>query len=167
MTEIAVDFRLGPDLSSRIVSFWGEGYGGYSHSASLLASGIYLDSRSDVVAGVPPGVQLRHPDSEPWIRRRRATLAVSTEDYWKWEGRLRSHLNDAYDPASIWAFITGRNTPGTKGHWICSALVLDGLQALDLIPTDFPVPLHQVTPNALLLVLAALGFTIGPEVWAK
>lgn len=162
MSEIRFDFLLGPDLSSRFIAWYGNGYGGYSHVAPLLADGRYLDARSDVLNGVPAGVHIRAPESEHWIKKRRASLTVPPACYEAWEANLRARINDGYGKVDIWGFITGRNTH-QNGHWICSAHAINSVQHVKIVPYPLPVLAHQITPNSALLILATAGFTIGPE----
>lgn len=162
MSEIAFDFLLGPDLTSRFIAWYGNGYGGYSHVAPVLADGRYLDARSDVLNGVPAGIHIREPMSEDWIKKRRATLLVKGDVYDAWEANLRARINDLYGKTDIWGFITGHNEHD-DGHWICSAHAIDSVQHIELVPYPLPVPAHQITPNSALLILATIGFTIGDD----
>jgi hypothetical protein len=159
--QIIVDFLLGPDFWSRSIAWYGEGYDGYSHCAGLLADGRYLDSRADVIAGVPAGVQIRLPKTERWVKRRRATLQVPQQIYDGWEMALRAKIGTPYAKSDILGFILGRPLH-EAGHWDCSATQVNAVQRVKIVPYPLPVPAHQVTPNTLLLILATAGFTIGP-----
>jgi hypothetical protein len=152
MSEIVVDFLLGPDWSSQLISWWGQGYGGYSHAAGLLSTGMYVDARLD------GGVKVRDPKAEKWKRKTRASLSVSITEYSAWERALLAKLGDPYGQSDIIAFITGREDKAV-GHWICSALQIETLQEINRVPS-LPVKPHQVTPNSLLLIMAAVGFEI-------
>jgi hypothetical protein len=161
VSEIAVDFLLGPDWPSRLIAWYGEGYGGFSHCASVLADGRYLDARNDVLGGVPAGVHIRLPETERWVKKQRATLQVSLTEYNAWESNLRARIGDPYAKSDIWGFIIGKDEH-EAGHWECSAHALDAVQHVHRVPFPLPIPAHQITPNACLLILAAVGFTIGP-----
>jgi hypothetical protein len=165
MATIAIDFLLGTDWSSRLIAWWGEGYGGYSHCASVLADGRYLDARSDVLAGVPAGIHIRQPATETWIKKRRATLDVTPAEYASWEGNLRAKITDDYGRADILAFITGQDWH-QPGRWICSALAINAVQHIRKVPYPLPMPAHQISPNMALAIVATAGFQIGPEVTA-
>lgn len=164
MAEIAVDFLLGPDLSSRFIAWFGDGTGGYSHCASVLSDGRYLDARSDWCGDVEPGVHIRMPYTERWIKRRRASLDVTEDEYAAWEANLRAKITDGYGGDDIWDFILGRSGH-EDGHWICSALAVNAVQHIRRVPYPLPLPAHSITPTACLLILATAGFTIGPEVF--
>lgn len=192
MPQIAIDFLRGPDWSSRLIAWFGQGAGGYSHVASVLADGRYLDARSDVLERVdpnckvpeivPPGVHIRDPKSERWIKRRRATLDVSQADYDAWEGSLRAKVTDGYGKVDIVDFIFG-HARHIAGHYICSALAINAVQhmcrawtgpslvmndmrRLGYVPYPLSIPAHQITPNAALLLVEEAGFTLGPEEFA-
>lgn len=172
MSQIAIDFLLGPDWSSRLIAWYGQGYGGYSHVASVLKDGRYLDARSDVLYGVPAGVHIRHPDTERWIKKRRATLEVTPEEYAAWEANLRAKITDPYAKGDILDFILGRSGH-TAGQWICSATAINAVQHVSrswhpshpgYIPYPLPIPAHEISPNTALLIVATAGFAIGEEV---
>lgn len=169
MSEIAIDFLAGTNLSSKLIDWFGGGPG-YSHCASVLADGRYLDARSDVLSGVPAGVHIRIPTTEKWVRKQRATLQVSAAEYQAWEDNLRAKITDQYDKQAILGFLEGKSIH-TAGQYICSALAINAVQHISrswtpehigFIPFPLPVPAHEISPNAALLILATAGFSIGP-----
>jgi hypothetical protein len=174
MSEIAIEFLMGPDRSSRLISWFGQGPDGVSHSASLLKDGRYLDARNDVLNGVPSGVHIRDPKTEKWIRKRRATLEVTDEEYQTWEDSLRLKIGDQYGRSDIMEFMfdRGKHQPG---HYICSALAINAVQHvsrvhwkpghLGFIPFPLPIPAHQISPNAALLIVATAGFTVSDWIY--
>jgi hypothetical protein len=182
MSEIAVDFLLGPDWSSRLIARYGIQTGGWSHCASVLKDGRYLDARSDVLHRVdktcnvpdivPAGVHIRDPKSEKWVRKQRATLQVTDAEYDDWEANLRAKITTAYGRSDIVNIILGR--PGhVAGQWICSALMINAVQHvsrswtaphLGRVPYPLPAPAHQISPDMALMILATAGFTLGPIV---
>ena len=54
----------------------------------------------DKIAGVPPGVQIRKPDTEKWLTKRRASLEVDQATYEAWEASLRAKITDGYGDAT-------------------------------------------------------------------
>jgi hypothetical protein len=173
MSEIAVDFLLGPDCTSRIIARYGANTGGWSHCASVLKDGRYLDARSDVLDGVPAGVHIRQPTSERWVRKRRATLQVTDGEYDDWEANLRAKITTAYGRSDIVNILLGR--PGhVAGQWICSALAINAVQHisrswtqphLGFVPYPLPYEAHEISPDVALMILATAGFTIGDVVY--
>jgi hypothetical protein len=157
VSEIAVDFLLGPGLLSRAIAWYGNGYGGYSHAAGVMADGIhYLDSRSDIINDVPAGVQLRKIASERAVKRTRCVISCPLAEYQAWEDEGRRMIGDPYGTTDIWAFITGREEH-TRGQWICSATQHRLLRRIGYL-RKLSIPDHQVTPNSLLLVMEQAGF---------
>ena len=159
MNEIAIDFLMGPDWSSRLIGWFGAG--DWSHCASVLSDGRYLDARNDVIAGVPAGVQIRKPETEKWVRKRRATLQVSLTEYQEWEANLRAKLTTDYDREAIVGYLEGESRH-TAGRWICSALAINAVQHIHRVVYPLPKPAHLITPGEVLLIVATAGFTIGP-----
>ena len=162
MSTIALEFRLGPDWESRAIARFGHGPGGWSHVANVLADGRFLDARSDTLAGVKPGIHIRAPDSEAWVKRQRATLEVSAAVYDAWEANLRAKIGDVYALWDILGFFLDRmlHRPAT---YDCSALAVNALQHVGLVP--FPLegfPAHECTPNDVCLIAQVAGFTLGP-----
>jgi hypothetical protein len=170
--EIRLDFLMGPDASSKLISWFGTGPGGYSHVASVLSDGRYLDARNDVckrldkTVNVPdlvqPGVHIRDPKSEAWIRKRSATLTVTQAEYDEWEGNLRAKIGDAYGRSDIMEFLFDRGTH-EPGHYICSALAINALQHIKKVPYPLWIPAHQISPNTALSIVQTAGFVIGDE----
>ena len=167
---IAVDFLAGTDLFSGLIEKFGFPRG-YSHCASVLKDGRYLDSRSNVLGDVPVGVHIRDPQSEQWVRKRRASLVVPDDVYASWEANLRAHITADYDRYAILGFLEGKSIH-TAGKWICSALAINGVQhigrawtppRLGYVPFPLVVPAHEISPDVLLLILQTAGFTIGNE----
>jgi hypothetical protein len=171
VSEIAIDFLMGPDASSKLISWFGTGPGGYSHCAGVLADGRYIDARNDTchrvdkTCNVPdivlPGVHIRDPKSEKWIRKCRATLAVTQNEYAEWERNARDKIGDSYGRSDIMEFIFDRGTH-EPGHYICSAFQINELQHIQKVPFPLWLPAHQISPNMALSIVQTAGFTIGP-----
>lgn len=164
-TEIGIDFLLGKDLSSRLIGWYGCGYGGFSHAAPRLMNGDYIDARNNwtkTVDGktIPAGVQRRPEAVESWTKCVRATLPVSLAEYKAWEKYLRAGINQRYDQADILGFILGKPLTQGDGYWICSEWGASSLQAINRLPKEFPFPLRECTPNSLLWMVATAGFTL-------
>lgn len=169
MAQIAIDFLRGPDRLSQLISWFGQGPNGYSHAASVLKDGRYLDARNDVLAGVPAGVHIRDPKTERWVKKLRATLEVTDAEYDSWEASLRAKITDGYARGDILSFILNRDLH-VNGTYDCSELAINAVQHisrawepshLGYVPFPLPIPARQITPNAALLIVATAGFTIG------
>lgn len=158
---IRLQFVLGQNWSSRIIAYWGNGYGGYSHVDAILKSGELLGARDDVIkplGGGPivlPGVQVRPPYYERWVRRCVVEIDATPQQEKHWERWLRSQVGRQYDSGSIWGFILGREMHH-KGQWICSALQSEALELIGKFG-QIPTPPAQITPNSLLIAATAMG----------
>lgn len=171
MAQLAVDFLWGTGWTSALIGTFGFPQGP-SHCASVIkhepksylyaAGEAYIDARDNVIAGVPAGVHLRDPESEMCIKKQRATLQVTDAEYADWEASLRAKITTEYDRDAILGFLEGRSMH-TAGRWICSALAINAVQHIRKVPYPLPVPAHEISPDAALLILATAGFTIGPQ----
>lgn len=153
MSAIKLQFVLGAGLSSRLIAWYGQGYGGYSHVDAVLPDGSLLGARSDAVGGKSPGVQIRPQGYERWLKRCVVEIDATDAQAAAWEGWLRRQIGRPYDHAAIVGFILGRRL-GDRGHWICSGCQFGALEAAGLLGPG-PVPPDEVTPNALLLLVTA------------
>jgi len=150
-------FVLGSDYSSRLIAWWGQGYFGWSHVDALMPDGSCLGARSDVINGIPAGVQIRPPGYEKWKRRCLVRMPCTAGEAAEWEVYLRSQVGDPYDKSDILGLIIGKPM-SSAGHWICSALQTNALERIGRLPHLCITP-QQVSPNTLLAVLSALGAT--------
>lgn len=157
MNQIRLQFVLGAGIGSRLIAWWGNGYGGFSHVDAIMADKSCIGARSDKIGLELSGVQRRPAGYEKWVNRRVASLDVKPEEYKAWEDYLIQQVNLPYDKGDIIGLIIGRDL-SEKGHWICSELQTAALQRVSRLPLALPVPPQQVTPNSLLLMVAAVGF---------
>src|ERR1700679_808009 len=130
MAEIAVDFLLGSDWTSRLIAWFGLGAGGYSHCASVIVDAHggerYLDARNDEIAGVPPGVHIREIATEEWVKKRRASLTVTQAEYDDWEANLRAKITDGYAQSDILGYLLNKDLH-RNGTYVCSALAVNAV----------------------------------------
>jgi len=148
-------FVLGADLSSRLVAWYGQGYGGWSHVDAVLSDGSLLGARSDTIKDIAPGVRIRPPNYEPWTRAMVLTLKATPREDAAWESYLHSQIGHGYDKADIWGFILGKPLE-SPGHWICSALQLNALQVIGRLHKLCITP-QQCPPNMFSVILSTLG----------
>jgi hypothetical protein len=156
MGQLSWQFVLGADAASQIIAWWGQGYGGYSHVDFLLPSGECLGARSDVINGIPAGVQIRPAGYAKWKARRVVTLQCTEEESAAGEAFLRNQIGDKYDKRDILGLLIGRPISSGKGYWICSAVELAMLEFINRMP-KFSVTPQQCPPNMLLVILEAIG----------
>lgn len=157
---IHLQFVLGAGLSSRLIAWWGEGYGGYSHVDAVLSDGTLVGARSDRITfkghTYPAGVQIRPQGYEKWKRRTVVAIPCDVLLAGQWEHFLRCQIDKPYDKQAIWGFLFGQRKHA-RGHWICSALQRNELRRIGTL-RPCPTPVSQTTPDALFqIVTAGLG----------
>lgn len=152
-------FVLGQGISSRLIAWFGQGYGGWSHVDFLMPDGSCLGARSDVVTAegkaYPAGVEIRPAGYETWKRRSVMRLACTERQASHARSFLRKQIGCGYDKADIWGFILGREMK-TEGEWVCSAVQLEMMETVGLIPRMHVTP-QQCPPNMLFSVINAIG----------
>jgi hypothetical protein len=151
---IRLQFVLGAGLSSRLIAWYGQGYGGYSHVDAIISNGKLLGARSDNIGG-GAGVLARPPDYERWKRRCVVSVKATDKQARDWEKFLLSQLGKPYDKTDILGLIIGKPIM-SAGHWICSALQTAALHASGIFPAMPEVP-QQVPPNMLLFGVLTAG----------
>jgi hypothetical protein len=158
MPALRWQFVLGADWESRLIAWWGQGYGGYSHVDFLLPGGGCLGARSDRVGGLPRGVQLRPDNYEVWSKRTVLSLPCTQEESEEAVRFLVDQINDPYDKRDIWGLFIGRPISSGSGWWVCSALQLALARHLNKLPKLSITP-QQCSPNMLMVALEAIGAT--------
>jgi hypothetical protein len=159
MTVATLQFVLGQGLSSRVIAYWGQAYGGFSHVDAMIPTGDSYElygERSDRVGGKPPGLYPRPPEYESWVRVERVKIPMTSVQYDAWVRWYRRNVGRPYDIGTIWGDIFGR-ADHEPGRYICSAAAYEALHACG---KAHQAPYHpsQITPNALaLMVSAGLG----------
>ena len=145
-------FYRGAGFSSRLIEWFSAGP--FSHVAYEWDETYLLDSRADVVAGVPPGVQFRKIVSEP-DPHTIMELEVTLEQWNVFRDSLHRTLGRPYDKPGILGFATGRNWR-EPDSWFCSEADADSLEVAKVFEPLF-APANKVTPVALALLLSAKG----------
>ena len=156
MSELRWQFVLGEDFSSQLIAWYGQGYGGYSHVDFLLPGGGCVGARSDVIDGIPPGVQLRPDGYEKWKARKVLALSCTQSESDQAVGFVCGQIGDPYDKRDILGLLIGRPISSGSGYWICSALQLALLEDINRVPKLSLTP-QQCPPNMLAVILETLG----------
>ena len=149
---IDLQFVLGSGLSSRLIAWYGQGFGGWSHVDAVLPDGTLLGARDDKVGGQPAGVRIRPPFYEKWKRRTGVRIATSAQLAKIGNDWLLTQIGQAYDDAAIRGFITAR-PDHDAGRWICSALQRGRLAVMGVAGACSQVPVSQTTPDSLFQVV--------------
>ena len=158
-SAITLSFVCGKDVSSRLIAWWGSGYGGFSHVDAVLPDGTRLGARNDEVktpsGTYAAGVQIRPADYGVWIRRRDVSIPVSDFTFRRWLRSAKDRIGAHYDQGAIVDFVIGSKRLHEPGHWICSALQADLLACVGLLK-PVPIPFSQVTPDSLFLMVSQI-----------
>ena len=147
---ITLQFVRAPGLGSSLISAYERGWP--SHVDAVLPDGRLLGARSDVLAGVPAGVQIRPADYEQVSETRRIILTADAQTQLKFWAFLQSKIGAPYDTQAIFAFPFNQDW-GSPDSFICSGLQAAALAASGWFPRPLPLPHDMVTPWELLLCL--------------
>jgi len=150
---ITLQFVLGKGLSSQAIAWFNSGK--FSHVDCIFPDGTLLGARSDVILGIPPGVQIRPQGYEEWKIRYKMKLAATPLQEDRFYAFLQSQKGKPYDKTAIWGFAAGRDWR-EKDSWFCSELQAAALEYAALTPELYS-PVNKISPAALALVMSALG----------
>ena len=134
---------------------------GVSHVDCVMPDGSLAGARSDRIKppgsniAIEPGFRIRPDDYEHWERRDIVRLWVSKTAAKKRLAWIKHHIGDPYDTGAIIGFLLG-HADHDRGAYICSAAATASAVAGGIIGKP-PVPVSQITPNDLRLMLYAAG----------
>lgn len=151
--SIRLRFFSGTGFSSRLIEWFGAGL--FSHVAAIWDDTHLLDSRSDIVGGVPSGVWPRLQKDEKAPVTVDMELAATTDQVVLWRHFLSSQIGRPYDKPGILGFAFNRDWR-EPDSWFCSELQAAALEASGLCPT-LMVPNNKITPVALATIMSTLG----------
>ena len=150
---IKLQFLHGSGIDSKLIMWFGHG-ANFSHVDSILPDGSLLGSRSDVVMGVPAGVQIRPAAYVGDQKILKIDLPSPIEQEKAYYDFLNGELGKPYDKRGIVSFITGRNWQ-TPDAWFCSELVGTGLVRCGWFPHPLTTPTNKLDPAGLILAISA------------
>lgn len=156
MPQLQAQFVLGKGLSSWAISWFGGG--GYSHVDFVLPDGTLLGARSDKIGGKPPGVQIRPPNYDTWLRRTVVAKEVSAVTLDRCMGLAYSQIGKPYDKTAIWGFAAGRDWRADDS-WFCSELVTWIFETAEVFPSLI-IPANKIFPGESLAICNAAGFNV-------
>jgi hypothetical protein len=151
--HVTLQFVRGRGLASRLIAWFGGGPR-FSHVDVVLPDGTLLGSRSDRVAGVPSGVQIRPASYTTGEAALQVQLPCTPSHAKAFYEFLHAQLGKPYDHMSILGFIVGRNWR-EDDTWFCSELASAALEHAGLL-RQLAARASKITPGDLLLVLSAL-----------
>lgn len=145
---ITVGLVKGHGLASDLIRWLAKG--GWSHCVALVLPGgmEVIDARSDVIGGVPAGVQIRpisylKGEECLWLE-----IPCALEQEQAAEDAARSVLGRPYDVAGIIDFATGHADDSWKDaqDFFCSALGTWMLWKAGILGSDVLVPFTNIDP---------------------
>ena len=140
-------------FSSRAIEWFSSGY--FSHVAAIWSPTELLDSRSDVVGGVPPGVEMRLAKYETAQIMVDMELDCTPAQESNWRAFLIEQLHKPYDKPAILGFAFGRNWQ-EPDSWFCSELQAAALQECGRSPHLY-APANKINPVCFATIVSALG----------
>jgi hypothetical protein len=121
-----------------------------SHVEAVTPDGKYLGAHAD------GGTQERESGYDKATLKDEVFINLpatnqQTADFYAF---LRLHIGTPYDFQSILGFVM-REDMHTKGHAICSALIVLALRSCGWFPYRLAEPAHKIDPRDLFLILSA------------
>jgi hypothetical protein len=150
--SVKLRFVRGLDFSSRVISWFSAGH--LSHVDAVMPDGMLLGARSDVIQGIPTGVQVRPSRYEPVALEVVMDIPATAFQEAAFYGFLREQLGKPYDRSAIWAFAFNRDWHDTNA-WICSELQAAALESAGILPKLFE-EVNKITPVALADEVSAI-----------
>jgi hypothetical protein len=152
MGAITLQFTSNGDFGSRLIKWFDHGL--YSHVDTVMPGGSLLGARSDVVMGVPKGVQIRPAEYVLDFETRRVVLPVSDDVEKKYYTFLLNQVGKEYNQRAILAFFFGAEW-SNPANWFCSQLAIAGLIESGAIYKP-STPDSKIAPDDLLLICSVL-----------
>jgi len=152
MSAIVLQFVEGTGLGSGMIRWFG--HGSYSHVDAVLPDGSLLGARSDVIDGIPAGVQIRPADYVAKEKVTRISLPATHEQTREFYQFMHDEIGRPYNKIGILAFVVNANWTSI-GAWFCSQLVTAKLMSCKWL-RHLSEPANKVDPDDLFLILSAL-----------
>lgn len=150
-SAIVMQFSAQADFGAELIEWFG--HGAFSHVDSVLEDGRLLGARSDVCAGVPPGVQIRPQHYAPFSRVLRVELPAPEGVVRAYYEFVLAQVGKPYDKLGIAGFVVGRDWRDLAA-WFCSELNGRGLEpdVSGYFAYRLSTPANKLTPPDLVLV---------------
>lgn len=149
---ITLQFVCGTEISSRMIAWFGAGQ--FSHVDAVLHGGHLIGARSDTIGGQLPGVRIRPPGYDKWIRRVVMDVPATPEQTKKFYDFMLAQQGKPYDHMAILAFIVGRNWR-EDDSWICSECVTAAGEA-SVLP-ELLIAKSKINPGMCAIAFSAIG----------
>jgi hypothetical protein len=152
--KIVLQFAAMDDPASEAIKFFERGWP--SHVDAVLPDGRLLGARSDVVMGIPAGVQIRPAGYEEFTRTCVLTLETDPEIEKAFYSFLFTQLGKPYDKTAIVAFAFHRDWQ-EEDSWFCSEMQAAALLASKFLPNPLSEVANVITPRDCLLIASPWG----------
>jgi uncharacterized protein YycO len=129
----------------------------WSHVDTVMPGGSLLGARSDVIQGIPAGVQIRpanyvHKEHDRLKRVHIPCADAVAKAYYDF---VLAQVGKPYDKTAIFAFIVDRNWEAPDS-WFCSELCSAAAVHAKLFTYKLAVKHNKIDPGDLLFVLSAI-----------
>lgn len=151
---VRLRFVQGLGFSSRVIGWFSAGF--LSHVDAVMPDGSLLGSRSDIIEGVPTGVQVRPPAYEKVALQIVMDIPATAMQEMAFYRFLRAQRGKQYDSSAIWAFAFNRDWHNPD-QWYCSELQTAALEEAGILPKTLFLAANKVTPVALADEISAIG----------
>jgi hypothetical protein len=153
-TELEWRLVKGPGVSSAVIGWFGAGY--YSHVDWLGPDGMLWGARSDVIAGIPAGVQRRPQGYATFTANTAFRLPVLDFKYQHYLDFMSAQIGKPYAKAGLVdTYLLGRDWRSDSDWW-CSELVAAAAEKARVTPHLWD-GFNKITPGDWALVLSAIG----------
>ncbi|MGO9998991.1 MAG: hypothetical protein ACLPKW_14805 [Acetobacteraceae bacterium] len=146
---IRLRFVYNSDWSSKAIALFSRGWP--SHVDAMLPDGRLLGARSDLIGGMPRGVQARPGDYDPGAHSEVISLDADPRTEHNFYAFLHTQIGKPYDWRAIVAFAFDRVWRNPDA-WFCSELQAAALEAAGYFFAPLSERANKITPRDLLLV---------------
>jgi hypothetical protein len=148
---ISLQFVEGTGVGSAMIKWFG--HGKFSHVDCVLPDGSLLGARSDVIQGVPAGVQIR-PAGYMTGPVERVDIPCTAEQEQMFYSYGRSQIGRAYNQLGIIAFVFSVGWTNEEERF-CSEFATMCLRGAGMLG-QLSEPPNKIDPDSLRLILSAV-----------
>jgi hypothetical protein len=127
----------------------------FSHVDAIMGEGSLCGARSDVIGGIPAGVQTRPAGYAAFSKVLRVDLPSTDGQATAFRSFVASQIGKPYDMLAIAAFAIDRAWRDTDA-WFCSELQSAAIEAAGIFPHKLYSSANRITPGDLLLLCSSL-----------
>lgn len=121
----------------------------------MLPDGTALGSRSDIINGIPAGVQIRSGNYAKFAVQLTLALNVEEDKEKKFYSFLKAQIGKPYNKLGILGIAVGQDW-NSVNSFFCSQLAVAALIQSGICPSLI-APTNRINPDTLAVVVSALG----------